>query len=81
MLIACHRSSLLILDCISSITPSTGETTSLLGDDSEDELLPCFAKLKRQQDTTKLMKDVSLHTHTHPNSVLLNQLSHIIYLW
>lgn len=42
MLIVCHRSSLLILDCISSITPSNGEA-SLLGEDSEAELLPCFS--------------------------------------
>lgn len=40
MLIACHLSRRLILDCMSSIAPSSGEA-SLLGDDSEDVLLPC----------------------------------------
>jgi len=36
----CHLSSLLILNCISSIIPSKG-AASLLGEDSEAELLPC----------------------------------------
>lgn len=43
VLIVCHLSSLLILDCMSSIMPSKGEA-SLLGDDSEDELLPYLKK-------------------------------------
>lgn len=41
VLIACHRSSLLILDCMSSITPSIGET-SRLGEDSDAVQLPCL---------------------------------------
>jgi len=41
VLIASQRSSLLILDCMSSMIPSSGDDASLLGDDSEAVLLPC----------------------------------------
>lgn len=41
VLIASHRSSLLILDCMSSMIPSNGDDASLLGEDSEVVLLPC----------------------------------------
>lgn len=42
VLMVCHRSSLLILDCMSSIIPSIGDT-SRHGEDSEAELLPCWS--------------------------------------
>ena len=41
VLMVCHRSSLLILDCMSSIMPSIGEA-SLLCEDSDGVLPPCL---------------------------------------
>lgn len=46
VLIMCHLSSLLILDCISSIAPSNGEAP-LRGEDSEAELQPCLSGMAR----------------------------------
>lgn len=62
VLIACHRSSLLILDCISSITPSNGEA-SLLGEESEAELLPCFSMAILHWRIRKMEKTGKCKTH------------------